>query len=399
MLEFDGGNDLESIRTTQTLVDQAIRESISKRWRVVVPGKNGKTIILRDLLGKTTEWLSLFVKVGDAAIQYDPAHAALPWAGVRFLLQIARSYREFQLRCRRGGIDSSHDKSLCNIRGSLPLPCLLSARDELQRCLVQVYAAILTYLTQARRYYQQNSLRRMLKSAFLTKDRFEALLESIRLSETSLDRCTDLANTEARNDIAHELRGLSLANESNHQRLLELLQSIDGPISRMSDYLAKVENSLDKSKRLEILNWISAQPYANYHRQACTNVLYGTGDWLLQDSNYEIWQRESASSLLWLHGMPGSGESKLVSVVTEDSLRKSEKGLNPRPVYLYCSRNAAEPERSSPKAILASIVRQLCGPQPGSPLLAPAMEAFEDAQLHGSSGTSLDMQKSCELLL
>jgi hypothetical protein len=32
----------------------------------------------------------MFKQVGDVAVQYDPAHAALPWAGIRFLLQVCK---------------------------------------------------------------------------------------------------------------------------------------------------------------------------------------------------------------------------------------------------------------------------------------------------------------------
>lgn len=33
-------------------------------------------------------WVNKFKEVVDVAIQYDPVHAALPWAAVRFLLQV-----------------------------------------------------------------------------------------------------------------------------------------------------------------------------------------------------------------------------------------------------------------------------------------------------------------------
>lgn len=33
-------------------------------------------------------WIQKFIEVGDIAIQYDPGHAALPWAAVRFVLMV-----------------------------------------------------------------------------------------------------------------------------------------------------------------------------------------------------------------------------------------------------------------------------------------------------------------------
>lgn len=45
-------------------------------------------MILRDVLDKIVRWIDIFKQVGDVAVQYDPAHAALPWAGIRFILQV-----------------------------------------------------------------------------------------------------------------------------------------------------------------------------------------------------------------------------------------------------------------------------------------------------------------------
>jgi hypothetical protein len=46
-----------------------------------------KTFVVRDLADKILSWVERFKKIGDIAVQYDPVHAALPWAGIRLLLQ------------------------------------------------------------------------------------------------------------------------------------------------------------------------------------------------------------------------------------------------------------------------------------------------------------------------
>lgn len=63
--------------------------SLRKRWKYTKP--NGDTIIVRDVLEKIVRWIEKFKDTGDIIVQYDPSHAALPWAAVRFLLQIAVS--------------------------------------------------------------------------------------------------------------------------------------------------------------------------------------------------------------------------------------------------------------------------------------------------------------------
>jgi hypothetical protein len=62
------------------------QRSIESRWRYT--RKSGENVIIRDVFEKIVRWVDTFKQVGDAAVQYDPAHAALPWAGIRFLLQV-----------------------------------------------------------------------------------------------------------------------------------------------------------------------------------------------------------------------------------------------------------------------------------------------------------------------
>jgi hypothetical protein len=49
---------------------------------------NGQQVILRDVAQKIFYWLQKFKEVGDVAINFDPVHAALPWAAFRFVLQV-----------------------------------------------------------------------------------------------------------------------------------------------------------------------------------------------------------------------------------------------------------------------------------------------------------------------
>jgi hypothetical protein len=71
-------------------------------------------------------------------------------------------------------------------------------------------------------------------------------------------------------------------------------------------------NLCPASKRIRILQWLSSEPYIKHHEETKKDVLTGTGGWLIVDSVFQSWKKESVSSILWLHGMPGSGKSKLV---------------------------------------------------------------------------------------
>lgn len=84
----DGQDKLEVLNRLQDETNKAKEASMEKRWRYRRPGHEGETVILRDLFGKIATWLNRFREIGDIVVQNDPYHAALPWAGVRFLIQV-----------------------------------------------------------------------------------------------------------------------------------------------------------------------------------------------------------------------------------------------------------------------------------------------------------------------
>ena len=81
--------DFEKSATLTNLLEAAKEKRalcIKKCWKYTK--KNGEKVILRDLMEKVVAWVEKFVQIGDIAINYDPVHAALPWAGVRFFLRV-----------------------------------------------------------------------------------------------------------------------------------------------------------------------------------------------------------------------------------------------------------------------------------------------------------------------
>jgi hypothetical protein len=57
----------------------------SKRW-IFTMGRH--TVKLQDEADKVILWLDRFKLVGDIAVNADPIHAGLPWAGIRLLLEV-----------------------------------------------------------------------------------------------------------------------------------------------------------------------------------------------------------------------------------------------------------------------------------------------------------------------
>ena len=80
---LDSKLDILQHLTTEVIDKQT--EFEAKRWRFDF---NGRQIIPRDIFQKILFAMEKFKQVGDLAVNVDPIHASLPWAGVRFLLEV-----------------------------------------------------------------------------------------------------------------------------------------------------------------------------------------------------------------------------------------------------------------------------------------------------------------------
>ena len=220
-------NELDILDSLEQTTREAYDTCIRKRWHITIPGK-GKKIIIRDLLRKVAHWIELFKTVGDQVVQYDPGHAALPWAGARFLLQIAiNDFGKFDFvvqgaeRIARMTARYRIIEQIYANKGS-------AASGQLEEAVVRVYGSIFKYLVEAKRYFEHKtggelilpisivaresskSLVRLLKSGLLGQNDFQDLLEKMEADERLVDRCASLVQGESRYSIhlvSFELRG------------------------------------------------------------------------------------------------------------------------------------------------------------------------------------------------
>jgi hypothetical protein len=78
----DMASILESTRNETRRIVDTNRE---RAWKITVRGED---LVLRDVGMKILQWVDGIKEIGDIAVQFDPVHAALPWALFKFLLQV-----------------------------------------------------------------------------------------------------------------------------------------------------------------------------------------------------------------------------------------------------------------------------------------------------------------------
>ena len=87
------------------------------------------------------------------------------------------------------------------------------------------------------------------------------------------------------------------------------------------------------------------------------------------------------------------------SILIDRFIDDFEADRDPNPIYFYCQRNSAEPERSDPEAILRSLVRQISCLRPGSALLQPVLGLYNERKKEGFAAGSLDIHECTALIL
>ena len=129
--------------------------------------------------------------------------------------------------------------------------------------------------------------------------------------QEDIQKDISLVQSEAIGDVRADLGAMSLADDNRYRDLVALLEDLRMPMYRLEDKLQTVQDGLSSRMQQEILDWMSLVPHRRHHDQTYSDVLPGSGQWFLDHQQLSAWRNAPSSSQIWLHGIPGSGKSKL----------------------------------------------------------------------------------------
>jgi hypothetical protein len=186
--------------------------------------------------------------------------------------------------------------------------------------------------------------------------------------------------------------------------LIKIKGDLQRPLQRLSFQMHHMEDRLTNKQRIEILQWLSTVAYRKHHANMSGDLLPGSCIWLARHPVFQQWSNSSVSSVLWLHGIPGSGKSKLVAHTIELFLKQAQSEPTAAPVaFFYCIRATAERERANPEEIMRAILKQLAKAKSHLPLRSSIVAKFEHARQEsledGSELSSLTIDDCVSLIL
>ena len=220
--------------------------------------RKGETIILRDVCEKMIKWVRKFKGAGDVAVSYDPAHAALPRAAVRVILQISINDVQTFGAMAEGLERVSRSITGCSIIEQLYLQERSVAKKVLQDSLVRLYAAILGYLASAIKYYGRSTLGQLtLSMSYSAKVDLRLGRLGKSVVQTSETRCEERLSQIAEGQSKVEYWRQLIDSERQQRALvssLEIQASVENLRNDMQDLMVEGTNEHHAaSQRLEAI--------------------------------------------------------------------------------------------------------------------------------------------------
>ncbi|CAI7659227.1 unnamed protein product [Penicillium glandicola] len=391
LLEDDLRTDLSSVSSRKLDIISAVLKSaedkrqlcIRKQWRYKTP--SGGTIVLRDVLDKIVAWVDRFKLAGDIAIQYDPVHAALPRAAVRFLLDIACGDAQvfgsmttvLETTIRVIGRCRILEDMLCNSH-----PCDISAPFE--DALMRLYAEVLRLLARSVRYFGRSTGPRILSSA-LQAGLGSVTIKPIEDREAEVLKFASLFDTKA-------VQGLHVKVPKLADNTTDALLNLDARFTRLIDTNTTMHKIIEEKKLKLLLRWLSSTSVLTHHRSVASRRLPDSTKWLLNHPEFRSWRDSSEFLTFLLHGVRGCGKSTILSTVVDHFLPQPHINfLTPPCASFYCQDSPSEPDRASPVHILRCILKQLAA------VLSVYERRVEDAERNGTETRELELNECVDL--
>lgn len=270
---------------------------------------------LWDEADKVMLWLDRFKQVGDIAVNADPIHAGLPWAGIRLLLEATISESR-QMAALLTGLKTTlymmnRLKAYWEYLRELPET---QSRTNFETALTELHAIILQFLARAIQIYQKTSLSRG----------FDAFWKPDEVSnfDSECDKIAARAETEASNcdrTLSAIERGGANQRKEHLQRVLKELEELRDIEESVNMLATRIDLAGLPSVNGAAFNSYDDELDARCHPDTRIDLLRQIRDWA---------DDPQSKCILWLNGMAGTGKSTISRTVAQSFADAGQLGAS-----------------------------------------------------------------------
>lgn len=113
---------------------------------------------------------------------------------------------------------------------------------------------------------------------------------------------------------------------------------------------------MTKRDNVEALEWLTRNDQGPYQSDFLKRRQPGTGQWLLQSTEYQDWQK-TGKHTLFCSGIPGAGKTILTAIAIKDLTAKCSSNQSIGLAYVYCNFKLQNEQKA--EDLLAIILKQL----------------------------------------
>ncbi|KAF7932050.1 uncharacterized protein EAE97_009071 [Botrytis byssoidea] len=305
--------------------------------------------------------MKVFKDPGNQLAALDPTKAAaFVWGFVQFFVERAIVYDEI----RDMAIDQEPIANLITwyaLIENLYLTNMSGTLDEVDEAvkskIVSLYTAVILYQMAIYNFWKQGKITHGIQS--LVPNKLKEMSSTIQKKSAEVE---------------------VILHSSDRKVLLELLEDINLKVSKPIVHIGSqmqqvldVAMNIDKDRYSSVLNWVSPILHMDHHQEY--KPLGGTGEWILDHSDWKKWRESQTSRLFWLRGKMGAGKSNLVFIIISHLLKICTNDQE-RTAFFYINNTRRVEHTKSAETILRSLLKQLAI-QDNELLLQPVVAKYD----------------------
>ncbi|KAI0968046.1 ankyrin repeat-containing domain protein [Xylaria arbuscula] len=345
---------------TNAILQHKMKEVDKDTWRL----KFGSTDVqIRDIAQPILGVVSRANDYISTALSSNP-YASVAWMGISLLLPLALHPSE-QAASLANGLD--YISSLITqsrlwedlyVRQYKSQPSaqrsLKTSHAGYKAALEELYWHILKFQATCYCYYAHSSASRLGLDVLKWND-WDALLTEIKKKESAFSAIRESWRDKSFDDEC-------MAAAGRHKEAIEHWRDIGTQVSELQKAIKEAQQ---EKNRDDFLGWLCKVDHSEIYNGARNKHEDGTCAWLVEhNEKFKTW-KTSPSSVLWLHGKPGSGKSILSSSVVKHL--EEEHAGDPRFAVAYFFFSFSDKDKQEVDVMLSSLIKQLYVSRPDTP--------------------------------